>query len=62
MTKKTLAPRIATINKESIHSLAHEVLNNIGEGIIMRSPLSEYVSGRSNFLLKYKVFNLFIHS
>lgn len=50
------APRVSGVGKRQISKLILEIINDGGEGIMMRRPASLYEHGRSTSLIKYKVF------
>jgi ATP-dependent DNA ligase len=41
--------------KKQVANLVHEIINDGGEGVILRYPKSIFDQGRSNLLVKIKV-------
>jgi len=48
------AKQIRITGEEMMKCFYNEIINNGGEGIMMKHPLSKYDNGRSNYMLKYK--------
>lgn len=53
------ASRREVKRKKELISTTHFIINDGGEGVILRKPQSEYYHGRSFQLLKFKVFTSF---
>eukprot|EP00026_Physarum_polycephalum_P003804 Phypoly_transcript_03819.p1 GENE.Phypoly_transcript_03819~~Phypoly_transcript_03819.p1 ORF type:complete len:654 (+),score=64.41 Phypoly_transcript_03819:47-2008(+) len=49
-----VAPRIASKNQKQINRMAHEIIRDGGEGVILRKRGSRYIPGRSHALVKLK--------
>ena len=55
MGAETLAPRVSVINRKHIKKYSKQILDNAGEGVILRNASSLYERGRSDDLIKLKV-------
>jgi hypothetical protein len=58
ITIEITASRMICSNKKQVKNALRHVLEDGGEGVILRLPLSLYLPGRSDALVKLKVFSL----
>ena len=49
-----ILPQITIKSLEHMEQFYEKILENKGEGIMLKCPNSDYINGRSNYLLKYK--------
>ena len=49
-----ILPQITIKSLEHMEQFYEKILENKGEGIMLKCPNSDYMNGRSNYLLKYK--------
>ena len=59
MGAETLAPRVSVINRKHIKKYSKQILDDAGEGVILRNASSLYERGRSSNLIKFKVITLY---
>jgi ATP-dependent DNA ligase len=50
-----VAPRVWSLDEKITNILTHCVIDNGGEGVILRKEKSTYIPGRSTSLVKLKV-------
>ena len=60
ITNYLLACRVLCTNKLHLARNLEEILQNEGEGLVLRKPGSEYLVGRSGLLFKLKVHHLLL--
>ncbi len=56
-----LAPLIECRGRDHLEEVFQDIVRNKGEGVMLRKPQSPYVAGRTDALLKKKVFIAILH-
>jgi ATP-dependent DNA ligase len=56
-----VAPRVLCYSQEHLLYYADEIVNDDGEGVILRTPQSPYVNGRTDLLIKIKAWIVFFY-
>jgi DNA ligase 1 len=55
-----VAPKIECEDRQHLEKILQDIVDNGGEGIILRNPSTPYEAGRSPGFLKHKVLRIFL--